>query len=209
LEAFFGDNIRFIDNDKVYLFSKIHIFKPEFFDIYRHPSIIRECIQFSRVLYPDEEKYMGKNVFLVKTNNHTNVVTKNTCFNANKLLMILSNNPQWIVIQPERMNIFEIIAYLQHASNIVNSCGAINYAHFMFFNPDAKWYFLRNGNSSPCCDDYKYIQVQCSLDLDNHIHELHAIIGNILHSPSLNLGEFVPPVGWYTAYLKSLGVTVN
>jgi len=75
----------------------------------------------------------------------------------------------WIIINPEKMNMNEIILYLSRAKKILTSYGAISYAHEIFFNRDCNWYFLKfqylpyNDNISK----YKVIQVK-SLYIDNN-----------------------------------------
>ena len=178
LELFF-DDIRFIENNKVYLLKEVYFFKPIILDVSLHKNVIHDITQRSFALVPDRDSYKNKKVFLVKLANHNkNIVKPDTVYEASALLDKLRGDPRWIVINPEKMSIYEIIAYLVHAKLIVTSIGAISYGHGIFFNRDAPLYFL---GGSP----YFYInwmkELKLGRDLDQHIDTIY------------NLEETIPP----------------
>jgi hypothetical protein len=173
LELFF-DDIRFIDNNKVYSFKEIYFFTPIILDICRHQHVISETVYRSLKNIPNHDVYKNKNVFMVKLlNRQTNIVETSTAFYADTLLETLKTNQTWIVIQPEVMSIYEIIAYLHYANSIVTSEGAISYGHAIFFNKKAVLHFLvQNNNKQP----YLYINwmkyLTVGKNLDNHVETI-------------------------------------
>lgn len=183
LELFF-DDIRFIDNNKVYSFKEIYFFTPIILDVCRHPHVINETIYRSLKNIPNHDLYKNKNVFMVKLlNKQTNIVETSTAFYADTLLDTLKTDETWIVIQPEVMSIYEIITYLHYANSIVTSEGAISYGHAIFFNKKAVLHFLvQNNNRQP----YIYINwmkhIHVTKNLDNHI-------GTILNLPNVEFNS--------------------
>lgn len=176
LELFFED-IRFIENNKMYLFKEIYFFTPIILDVCRHPTIIQETITRSLKHVGLNGSYKNKKVFIVKLmNHHANIVETNTAFHSDTLLEKLRNDPGWVVIQPESMSIYDIIAYLQHASFIVTSVGAISYGHGIFFNRESTLYFLSQETVPKA---YQYINwmryVFVTKYLDNHIDTIYKL----------------------------------
>lgn len=146
------DDIRFIDNNKIYLFTKIYFFTPVTYEIMRHETIVNEIIERSLERTTVSPK---RNVFLVKLRNvQTNIVESTTAFQADALLTRLQSDPDWIVINPETMCIYDIVAYLRWAKCIVTSEGSISYGHAIFFDRSAAMYFLVK---KPNADVYSYI----------------------------------------------------
>ena len=169
LELFF-DDIRVLDVNKVYHFNEIYFFEQVILDISRHPDVIKETVDRALVRVPRSPSFTRKKVFLVKlANRQTNIITAHTAFEERLLVDRLRQTSDWVVIQPETMNIYEIIAYLVDASLIVTSEGAISYGHGIFFNRSAPLYFLRQSKSTK---PYLYIDwmihLQVGRFLDDH-----------------------------------------
>lgn len=173
LQLFF-DEIRVIETNKVYHFKKIYMFPPVILDITRHGYLIQDVIQRSLKRTPATPK---RKVFLVKLiNHHSNVVEPTTGFTASALITRLESDPDWIVLQPETMSIYEIIAYLQNATCIVTSEGSISYGHAIFFDRTAPLYFLvKSANAGP----YFYVSwgtnIVVPTDLDSAIQTICAL----------------------------------
>lgn len=168
LKLFF-DDIRIIENDKIYMFKKCYIFEPIIFDIKKHPSVINECIRLCMEQQTSSlEEYKNKTIVLIKNNTHKNVVTKENVFIIDDLHNIRDDV---IFINPENMNIYDIILYLQFANCIITSFGSINYGHVIFFNNNCKLYFLRLTTSHyfffPYFDRDKYEYINCDINLKN------------------------------------------
>lgn len=174
LELFFTD-IRYIANDKVYKFSNVYFFHQVFFDILHHRDIIEE-IRNLAIARVSAEKYKHKNIFIVKLINiDTNIVEKHTAFYSSEMIQRLEKNG-YIVIHPEKMHIYDIIAYLTYATKIVTSTGAINYGHSIFFNRLAKWFFLHQGSPNVYFDHEKYTYIKCDYNLDTQIPSFMKIL---------------------------------
>ena len=176
----FFDDIRILENDKVYHFSSIYFFEPVIFDILRHPTIIQEMVTKVIGKVSDIDRYKNKKVFLVKLANHNkNMVTQSTSFYADTLLHKLEATQEWIVINPEKMSIYDIIVYLQFANTVVTSYGAINYGHALFFSKSASVHFLFHKHDDVSSYGYydteRMTRVYCKWNLDENIEFLNSI----------------------------------
>ena len=184
LDLFF-DDVRFIENNKVYRFKEVYFFTPVILDICRHQDVIHETIERSFESITIDDSYKNKNIFMVKlANRQTNIVEVSTAFYADALLDTLEKDPDWKVIQPETMSIYEIIAYLRYAKIIVTSEGAISYGHAVFFNRKTPLYFLtQTGRNTP----YIYIDwmtyVRVNRNLDNNIETIHNLTKTTVVKP--------------------------
>lgn len=175
LQLFFPNNkILFIENNKIYSFKKIYIFKPIVFNIMMHRNVIRECVDKNNLQITNIDYYKNKNIVLIKTNTNTNVVRKQFAFNAKKFQEVISNIKDWIFIDPEKTSIYEIIPYLLFANKIVTCHGSINYAHAPFFNINAKIFYLRipHSNDRPYFPHPNQKIINVPLDLDSILPEL-------------------------------------
>ncbi len=183
LELFF-DDIRIIETNKVYSFKQVFFFKPLVLDICRHDAIIQETIERVLEKIPVHDSYLQKNVFLVKVLGHqSNIVERGSAFEAERLFDELKKRSEWIVIQPEVMSIYDIIAYLHYAKTIVTSEGSISYGHGIFFNTNAKPYYLVQPRG---VYPYAYLKwmkrIDVSRNLDDHIQLI------------CNLDTYTPPL---------------
>jgi hypothetical protein len=172
LQLFFAEEkIIFIKNNTIYNFKHIYIFKPITMDIRKHMDIVYECRDKSINQIIDINNYKNKNIFLIKTNTHKNVVNKNMAFNALEIKKIVSVINNWIFIEPESTSIYEIIAYLTYANKIVTCFGAINYAHMLFFSSEARIIYLKvMGRSHD--NPYSYHRYQTVLEVPNDLDSI-------------------------------------
>ena len=105
-----------------------------FFHIYKHPYLIQDSIQRTIKTY-DNPKYKNKNIFIAKSHEQKFVFNKHTVIRCPILLDKIRKRDNWIIINPETMNLYDIILYLYYAKRILTSYGAILYGHEIFFNP--------------------------------------------------------------------------
>jgi hypothetical protein len=170
VQAFLPDRrIIFLQDDVVYKFKRVFITKNCVFDILKYPYIITAVRRAAMSKIPNLSDYAEKKIFMVKTTKNRNVVSPWSCFEADRLMETLEKEYGWICINPEKMSMLEIVAYLFQASKIVTSFGAIVYGNGIFFNPYpvCKRYFISQGHS-PYYDveKYKIIEVKSNnLDL--------------------------------------------
>lgn len=184
LELFF-DDIRFIDNNKIYWFKEAYFFTPVILDICRHQDVINETIELSLSRVTIDDSYKNKKIFMVKLANcQNNIVELNTAFYADSLLDKLEKDPDWKVIQPETMSIYEIIAYLRYATIIVTSEGAISYGHVIFCDKKTPLYFLIQNNR---VTSYLYIDwmthIRVDRNLDNNIETIYNLTNSVYVRP--------------------------
>jgi len=161
----------FIDYDHIYNFKNIHIPYTHHFNINQFPQLFDDAIikVNQEIIHKQlSSKYIGKNIFLVKTNKNNNISTHNAYICSNVIEFLESAG--FIIINPEEMNMIEIISYLSQANKIITSFGNILYTHMNFFNKHAKIIFITALNEIP----YENISKQ-------HF--------NILHLPSTNLDD--------------------
>jgi hypothetical protein len=161
-----------LDSDKYTFFNNLIVVPNCIFDIRRHQYLIDEVIKNALLQIDDIDKYKNKKIFLVKTNKNANVVTKSTMFYADKVIDTLEKQYNYICINPETMNMYEIIAYLQYADKIINSYGAINYANALFFGSSPKRYYLNNSGYMPYWDIHLYKIINIDSNLDANIDYL-------------------------------------
>jgi len=153
----------FIDYQNLYLFENIHIpysyqfHINEFMDIFSKSYHLAEQKILEKVLRINDKtesndklltKYKNKKIFLVKNSSHT-VVTTNNVFQCEKVMKYLETSKGYVIINPEKMTLWEIIVYLNNAQKIIVSNGAILYAHQNFFNPRAQIIFITAINEKP------------------------------------------------------------
>lgn len=171
--------IVFIENNTILTFRSVHIFEPLILDILRHPHIIEECRTRALATLGDLERFKNKKIFMPKLiTTNANIVKRSTAFRAKVWLDILAEIPDWVYINPEQMDICEIIAYLTFAKTIVTSTGSIFYGHGVFYSPDAHWMFLYKIGS---LDNYhveyywdRFHYLNCDEDLDASIDTLRS-----------------------------------
>jgi hypothetical protein len=173
----------FIDDDKLVHFKKLWITPNEVLNITKHPMISKEVIEKALEHVGDLEPYKNRKIFLVKNNSHKNIVTTSTAFSCERTKNVLETEFNYVCINPEVMPIYEIVAYLYHASKIVTSFGGILYGNAIFFNPkdECKRYFLSHTiEDVPYWDKEKYVFLKTPcLDLDAHMIQLLYDIGEI------------------------------
>jgi hypothetical protein len=174
--------IYFLPNNKIIEFKKLHITPNAVMDIFKHSYLIKEIIinaLNSNLIKNNIDSYKNKKILLIKTNRNNNVITKSTAFIGDNTINMLCEKYDYIYINPELMNMYEIIAYLYNASKIVTSFGAISYAHTIFFNPNISYYFLKT-NYNPYFFLEKHIIINMvSLNLDDMYNELPKLLNDI------------------------------
>ena len=155
LKLFFRDDqIIVMKLNKIYKVKELIIKQRETFNIYKHKDIIKESLELATKKHMDK-KYLNKKIFLVKNDTQGSIIQKDTMYHCPKLMKILENKYKWVVINPEKMTIYEIMLYLANAERIVTSYGGILYAHEIFFNPTAHWLYL-DGCRKPYHHHSKY-----------------------------------------------------
>ena len=121
-----------------------NIFFPELpistiMSIEQHTEPIKKIIDHVKT-FNYEETYLNKKVFLVKQKN------KNTRgahgFVITEELKQYLESKDVLIIKPEDICVYKLIFILLHASIIFTSGGAVSYAHMIFFNKDAKLFFI-------------------------------------------------------------------
>lgn len=169
-----------LPSDTYIHFKQLHVTENCVFDILKHGDIIQEIIERAVSSIQNIEQYKGKKVFLVKTNFNKNVVSKWSMFQAEKVIPILEEKYGYVCINPEKMYMTEIIAYLYFAEKIVTSFGAILFAHAIFFGKQAKLHYLSSDGHMPYWDKEKYNIIRIPLDLNNNMDHLLVSIGEKL-----------------------------
>lgn len=159
-----------INADTIIEFDNIIITYNYVFDInchkYLHKEIqnkvINNCINL--------DKYKNKKICLLKhIQLNKNIVSMSTAFYGTKLLNILENKYNYIIINPEIMKYDELILYLSFASKILVSYGSIMYTNAIFFSDTASLYYIKTINNPPYYDEHRYKWVNTSSDLDSNI----------------------------------------
>jgi len=180
LARLFFPSLVFVENNVIMEFRSIHIFEPVILDIHRHKDIIEECRSLALAKVGDLERFKNKKIFMPKlSTKNANITKRSTALRAKVWLEILAENPEWVYINPEEMDICEIIAYLTYANTIVTSTGSICYGHAIFYSTIASWFFLFNGTHDSGIIDYlkeRYIKVRCTENLDDCIDILRGTL---------------------------------
>ena len=135
------NKILFIDFNTVYYFNKIHIIKQTLHDIFKHPNIIEEVKKKIIGKYQNIAKYKNKKIIMIKNSRNVQVVRTFDQFICEELFRELDKRG-YININPEIMNIYEIVLYLMHAKTIISSHGSILYTHQIFFGKGALIYIM-------------------------------------------------------------------
>lgn len=131
----------FIGFDTVYQFNKIHIIKQELHNITKHQYLIDELKYKITLRYPDISKYKNKKVIMIKNKRNAQVVRTYDQFICETLFNELHKRG-YLIINPEQMDIFNLVMYLMHARIIISSYGGILYTNQLFFNMGADIYIL-------------------------------------------------------------------
>jgi hypothetical protein len=181
IKLFFSENeIIFIENDTVYQFEDIYILRPEIFRIQKHNNIITECHNKIIKTNSNIDYFKNKNIVLIKTTHNQNMVNKRLAFKIDSLKKYLESLEDWIILDPENNNIYDIIRYVTYANKIITCFGAINYAHAPFFSHNAQIFFLQNPNNPldlPYFPHPHQVIIPVDTDLDSQIHILKEKIG--------------------------------
>lgn len=203
LHLFFEeDKILWINNNTVYYFHEIYFFTTgsTAFDILKYPLLIEEikhraifhCLKSSAKqgfvasdLDRNRSSYYRKNIFIVKNNTQSNTVTKSNVYQCKEIMKELEHSG-WVIINPENMNMIEIITYLIYAKKIVTSYGGILYGNGVFFNRLCKKFILLKDNEKIYYRENEFTPIRVTnTDLDNHKtnfyreieHRLVAVVG--------------------------------
>jgi hypothetical protein len=164
-----GTKLFFLPSDKIIHFKRLHIHKNVVFDITRHRStIVRELIERCISETPADvlDSFKGQKIIIMKTDLNSQVVTSTTRFRCSNTIRTLERLHGFKYINPEVLPMKDVILYLQFASRIVTSFGAISYAHGIFFNPHIKFHFIKT-EYDPYYDIDKYTVVKMPLDIDS------------------------------------------
>lgn len=144
LEIFLNESqIIKLEEFKVYEFNNIIIHKTstkEILCIENFPEIVKYILESQQVQMYKDKDLENKNIFMVKSHNNNKIGFPKYSISNN--LIDYFNNNNILYIKPEDYNIYELIYMLNNASVILTSGGAISYTHMIFFNKNAKLYFL-------------------------------------------------------------------
>lgn len=135
------DKLLFMNFNTVYQFNKIHIIKQELHNITKHQYLIDELKYKITLRYPDISKYKNKKVIMIKNKRNAQVVRTYDQFICETLFNELHKRG-YLIINPEQMDIFNLVMYLMHARIIISSYGGILYTNQLFFNMGADIYIL-------------------------------------------------------------------
>lgn len=140
----------FINQDQIFQLKENvtykfeNIFLPEMplssiMSIEQHTEPIKKIIDWVKA-FNFGETYLNKKVFLVKHNN----LNKRGHFGydiTDDIRKYLESKDV-LIIKPEDICVYKLIFMLLNASMIFTSGGAVSYAHMIFFNKDAKLFFV-------------------------------------------------------------------
>jgi len=183
LKMFFPDTqLYYLPSNTTVLFKDLIITENIVFDILKNKDIIDELIKKCNDSNNDD-KYKGKKIFIVKNfNNNKNILTKYTAFNCSKTMDILTTKLNYICINPEEMPMRDIILYLNNASKIVTSYGAILYGNGLFFNKNAEMYFMNTLETEGTLPYY-------DVDLYTQIFSINSNIDDVIDAFLENINE--------------------
>jgi hypothetical protein len=136
------NNINIIEliPETIYKFNEIIIIEQMIFNIYYHEYLIDKLKNIIVNNYFNKfQDY--KNIILMKTNRNKNVLAEITRINCENLLLKLENK-NYINIIPEDYDIFYLALLLMNANKIIFSTGSILYTNKIFFNNNAKLYYI-------------------------------------------------------------------
>lgn len=137
------NQILMIDEKKIYKFKNIMIYNINFesiLSIEKYNNIINKILLSNSISFYKNKNLENKKVFLVKeqTNNKKGCVG----FVMNDRIKNFLNENNIFYTNSKDINIYELIYILQNAEIIITSPGTISYAHMIFFNKNAKLYFI-------------------------------------------------------------------
>ena len=135
------DKLLFIKFNVIYQFKKIHIIKQELHNICKHQYLIDELKYKIMAKYPNPTKYKNKKIIMIKNIRNLQVARCNDQFICEKLFKELSKR-DYVIINPEEMNIFELAILLLNAKIIISSYGGILYTNQIFFGMSAEIYIM-------------------------------------------------------------------
>lgn len=135
-------NIIELSHETVYFFKEIIIIDQVVYNILCHNYLICNLKNIINEKYSNQySDYKNKNIILMKTNRSPNVMLQSTVLQCESLLVKLENMG-YIYVVPENMDIIYLALLLMNANNIVFSTGSILYTNKIFFNENAKLYFI-------------------------------------------------------------------
>jgi transcription termination factor NusA len=137
-------DIFYLPYDKIVLFEKLIAPDTVIFDICKHAAILVPQLvsKAAENLKGDIKLYKNRKIFLVKNDTQALRITQDNTFHCPDTMKLLEDSYDYVIINPEVMDINRIIIYLYYASKIITSYGAISYAHTIFFNEKADTYIL-------------------------------------------------------------------
>lgn len=130
-----------LEKEVLYKFTNIYIYYPTLFNIEKNPFVINTIISFCNDLFKNNTSLLHKKVLMVKkysAENNSQHYVQNITDEMSKYCEL--NNV--MIIEPEKMDIYELIFILQNADVIITSRGAISYTHMIYFNKNAKLYLI-------------------------------------------------------------------
>ena len=141
LVLYFGkDKLLLLENDKIYHFDSVYIFNQDWNNIHIKSKFIDSII--SKAEDYKKDKHIGQKIILIKLRNNEIDVNSSTLAYYGENTFKRLKELGWTVIEPSKMSIIDIILYLQYASKIVTSEGAISYYHMLFMTTNSTNFLL-------------------------------------------------------------------
>jgi hypothetical protein len=179
LSLLLPDNCNFIELEEntQYKIKNVIIIFPEITNMLKHPHLTNKIIKLITDTYGQQYPHLhNKNIILMKTNRNKNVMLNLSQVICEDMLLQLENN-NFLVLIPEEINIIELCVYLLFANKIVFATGSCTYTNSLFFNKNAKLFYL-------CCMDQGLDFNIVDID-QSKIRHLH-YISNVLTQEECN-----------------------
>lgn len=145
LKLYYKDeNIIELDEEEIYIFNKIINIRPVWFGISNYKYITDDIITIINTnLSNNSEIKKYDKICLIKMNDQ-NCIRKDLNFEGSKDRI---EKKGFKIISPEKYNLEELITIFQNAKEIIVQTGGICYTNFMFFNKNAKIYYIHNNHN--------------------------------------------------------------
>jgi len=142
----------FITDDRIIKIKQgvIYNFKRQIFNheigehyVFNYHDIINKTlskikVQHDNLLTTDlKDNFKNRKVIIIKNTNQESIVRRGDCFNANILFEYLTRN-NWIIINPEKMDFYEMTYILMNAKVIITGERGISCCNQIFYNLGAQ-----------------------------------------------------------------------
>lgn len=130
----------------------------------------------------------NRNAIIIKNNSQENIVRPEDCFNATLLFDFLKAN-DWIIINPEKMDFYEMTYILMNANTIITGQYGISCCNQIFYNLNATiiGFIVNTNNDTLYFDSQIPYDAMCNAYYYNHMKEM---IVSPLNITQKNVEEF-------------------